>query len=290
MLISKDDKQYFSINNCVETQTNSYTLENTIEKLGAGGNAAVYECINSDGEPRAIKFLLNIGDVARKRFSQEIGILLTLDHPHIIKCYDFGEIEGIDIRTKKTYSIPFLVMEKADMNIVDYMRQLNGNIEYDTYALQIRELSDALNYIHKVAVHRDIKPENILVIGTSWLLSDFGLCTTIDEEYKLGITKTRDRIGPKFWLSPEAIDLPYFGNQQIDEASDVFQLCAVFWFIITKRYPLGLIEEDDYSTYDQLICNVLLKALKYNKIKRIPNGATLYKHICQATLHQMEQE
>jgi serine/threonine-protein kinase len=286
MIISKDNRQFIEISGEIRTSYNLYTIDDGAERLGAGGNAAVYECVDRQGNDRAIKFLLNLGEKARKRFAQEVDILLKLNHPHIIKCVDSGEIKGIDTKMKKEFSIPFLVMEKADMNIVVYMQKVESTLGYDVYAPQIRGLADALNHLHKIAVHRDIKPENVLVRGETWLLSDLGLCTAIDEEEQINVTKTQEKIGPKYWLSPEASDRIYFGTQEIDAASDVYQLCAVFWFIITRRYPLGIIEDDDYSSYDGIVCKELLKALKYNRDKRTQNGEALYECLCNATINR----
>jgi serine/threonine-protein kinase len=281
VIISKDDKQFLTIPDKIETSQNVYIIEC---KLGVGGNAAVYECVDRQGNTKAIKFMLNLSEKARRRFSQEIKLLQSLNHPHIIKYFDNGEVSEIN----KGKTIPFLIMEKADTNIVDYMRtlELERHIGYEVYAPQIRGLADALSHLHAVAVHRDIKPENILVRGETWLLSDFGLCTAIDEEERIDVTKSQERIGPKYWLSPEATDKVYFGTKDINEASDVYQLCAVFWFIITKRYPLGIIERNDYALFDYQVCDELIKALKYNRDKRIPNGAALYESICNATINR----
>ena len=284
MTVSKDDKYFITIADSFSTEHNTYTIDNDANRLGVGGHAAVYECFDKQGNAWAIKFMLNPSKKAKKRFLQEIDVLLKLNHPHIILCVDYREINAT---TRSDHiDIPFLVMEKADMNIVDYMRKLNGNVMYDIYAPQIRGLSDALNHLHTIAVHRDIKPENILVRGETWLLSDLGLCTAIEEDERLDMTRTQERVGPKYWLSPEAADRIYFGNQKIDTASDVYQLCAVFWFIITRRYPLGLIETDDYSLFDTQVCQELIKALKYNRGKRTPDGPALYESICNATINR----
>jgi serine/threonine-protein kinase len=285
MIISRDNRQFIEIADEIHTEKNIYSLDNSVECLGVGGNAAVYECVDSQGDVWAIKFLLNLSEKAKKRFTQEVDVLLRLNHPHIIKCVDHGEVNGI-VRKSNSNTIPFLIMEKADMSIVDFMKKLDGDVGYDIYAPQIRGLADALNHLHKVAIHRDIKPENILVRGETWLLSDLGLCTAVDEEERLDVTKTQERIGPKYWLSPEASDRVYFGTQEIDSSSDVYQLCAVFWFIITKRYPLGIIEADDCALFDELVCQELMKALKYNKGKRTPNGEALYRCICDATINR----
>lgn len=283
--ISRDDRNYIDIAASISTGSNRYTLDDSSSRLGVGGNAAVYECIDRQGNIRAVKFLMNISDKARRRFSQEIDVLLKLNHPHIIKYVDHGEIEGKTVgRWREKKILPFLIMEKADMNIVDYMLAAVGDIKYDVYAPQIRGLADALQHLHKEAIHRDIKPENILVRGETWLLSDLGLCTAIEEEEKMDLTRINERIGPKYWLSPEASDKVYFGKEEIDAASDVYQLCAVFWFIITRRYPLGVIEKEDYKFYNCMVCEELLKALKYNKSKRTQNAGELYENVCKVTI------
>ena len=283
MLISRDSSRFIIISDVIRTTQNSYSIE---DKLGVGGNAVVHECTDRYGNARAIKFLLNSSLKAHKRFMQEIELLKKLDHPHIIKYYDCGNVEGTDDKKRENITIPFLVMEKANMNIVDYMRTLNSNVEYEIYAPQIRGLADALSHLHTIAVHRDIKPENILVRDETWLLSDFGLCTAVDEEVRLDVTRTQERIGPKYWLSPEATDRVYFGKRDINEASDVYQLCAVFWFIITRRYPLGVIEISDFDAFDYYVCAELIKAMKYNIDKRIPNGLALYNSIFNVTINR----
>ena len=284
MTIYKNEHQHYDIPDSFNTGINKYTVDNS-ESLGVGGNAAVYECTDRQGNIRAVKFLLNLSQKSRDRFDQEVKLLQRLDHPHITHCFDCGEVIGVHTKTHDKHRIPFLIMERADMNIVGLMKMTEG-INYDVYAPQIRGLADALNHLHMVAIHRDIKPENILVRGETWMLSDFGLCTAISEDERLDITRTQERIGPKYWLSPEAANRTYFGVQEIDTASDVYQLCAVFWFIITRRYPLGIIENDDYSEFDSLVCRELLNSLKYNKNRRAQDGKALYDSICKATINR----
>jgi serine/threonine-protein kinase len=282
MIITKDNRNYFDIGDLLYTSHNTYAIDGA-EKLGVGGNAVVYECTDRQGNTCAVKLLLNFGERARKRFKQEIDIMIKLDHPHIIKYIDNGEVSAKD--KNKSITIPFLIIEKADMNIVDYMRK-NGGVSYDVYAPQIRGLADALSHLHLFAVHRDIKPENILIRGETWLLSDFGLCTAVESDERIDITKSQEKIGPKYWLSPEATDKIYFGENDIDETSDVFQLCAVFWFVITRRYPLVLIDEDDYDGFDKNVCQEIIGSLKYNKAKRATSAKILYDHICAATINK----
>lgn len=291
MFITKDSYKnpkynaYYEIDKKTTTELSTYYFN---DRIGIGGNAAVYECVDNQGNVYAVKFLLNLGEKAKKRFEQEMRILCQLNHPHIIKYIDSGSIAGEEVgkgKAKSKVNIPFLIMEMADGNIVDYMRQ-NEAIGYKVYAPQMRGLADALNHLHEHAIHRDIKPENILVRGETWLLSDFGLCTAVDDSERIAVTRQDERIGPKYWLSPEATNKIYFGDTEIDASSDVYQLCSVFWFIITRYYPLGIIDEDDYALFDQEICKQLLLSLKYSKSKRPQSGMELYDNIRKATLER----
>lgn len=287
IFITKDKPQskyskFYKVDEDISTKIETYRIG---ENIGVGGNATVHECTDRKGNVWAVKFLLNLSDKSRVRFKQEADVLQKMNHQHIIKCVDIGHTDAIDAKDEKLISIPYIILEKADMNIVDYMRRTDV-VGYDVYAPQIRGLADALSHLHQYAVHRDIKPENVLVRGETWLLSDFGLCTAVDNEERIDITKPQDRIGPKYWLSPEAIDKVYFGQNEIDKTSDIYQLCAVFWFIITRRYPLGMIEEEDYCDYDMAICREILGSLKYHKNKRPQTARILYENICNVTINK----
>jgi serine/threonine-protein kinase len=173
-------------------------------------------------------------------------------------------------------------MEKADQNLLDYMKS-RSKIGYEVYAPQFRGLSEALAELHKYAIHRDIKPENILIQGETWLIGDLGLCSYLSEEEHLDLTSDNEKIGPKFWLSPEAINRVYFGVEEICPCSDVYQLCAVFWFVITYRHPQGIITESDSQDVDPNICRILVKSLSYDINMRPQNGRELFELMSGAT-------
>ena len=146
-----------------------YTIQDTVisksgksyeilEKIGGGGNGAVYGCIDTAGDEFAIKFLLKNSDKITKRFFQEIELLKRVNNEYIIQYFDEGEVEGVG--KKASQIIPFVVMEKADCNLIQYINQ--GNFQtYEMVAGQFRGLCSALAELHKYAIHRDIKPENI---------------------------------------------------------------------------------------------------------------------------------
>jgi len=275
--LGKDWNTFYIDNDIYAASGKSYEIS---ERIDRGGNAAVHECINNEGDVFAVKFQLSNGDRNIERFEQEIKALKEINHPQIIRYIDHGTVNLLN-RKGEERSIMFLIMEKADSNLIAYMTN-HEKIGYEIYAPQFRGLAEALKVLHQHAIHRDIKPENILVKGETWLLSDFGLCSYLDESEHQDITCVNEKVGPKFWLSPEAIDQRYFGEQEISTFSDVYQLCAVFWFVLTRHHPTGLLtlEQDEL---DPEIIGVISRSLMNDCHCRPQNGKELYDLMCKVT-------
>lgn len=255
------------------------------ERIGAGGNGAVYQGITQSGEPVAIKFLLRFDEKSKQRFSQEIKLMKKLHHPYIVEYIDDGEVELFKNKKREVNEKAlFVIMELADTNLMDYLKQNKNVIRYDTYAPQFQGLSEALKNIHQFAIHRDIKPENILIKGGRWMLSDFGLCEFLNPEEHRDITGQKEKIGPIFWMSPEAVNHYYFEEDEIGTYSDVYQLGMIFAFILTRKYPGGHHEVGDLINVPPQIENVIIKAISNNYSFRQKNGGELFDEIQNATI------
>ena len=254
------------------------------DRIGGGGNGAVYECIDINGNILAVKFLLHFSDKIKKRFLQEVTVLKAVNHPHIIKYYDDGKVIAYD-KKRNPHELYFVIMEKADCNLVEYLRK-EISVEYDVYSGQFRGLCEALAELHKYAIHRDIKPENILVKGEKWVLSDFGLCQAVLPENRIDVTEENEKVGPAFWMSPEAITKYYLGTSEINASSDVFQLCMVFIFVLTREFPGGIIQEADIENTTQPIKELLLSAVSHKSTNRPNDGAVLLQLYNNATYYQ----
>jgi serine/threonine protein kinase len=170
----------------------------------------------------------------------------------------------------RTTPLPFIVMELAERNLSQLMVERKTAFPYEDYAAQFRGLSGALAALHEKAIHRDIKPENILISGDRWLLSDYGLCTAVDPELP-DLTGNEEKVGPKFWLSPEAQNKMLKCQDEITRASDVFQLASVFWYAATGRHPLGVVTEHDW-TGPQKLFGVLHASLMHDITRRPQTG------------------
>ena len=159
------------------------------------------------------------------------------------------------------------------------MRDEQGPMSYEQYAGQFRGLAGALASLHgnAEAVHRDIKPENILVLGERWLLSDYGLCTLVNPEEE-DLTPEGGNVGPKFWLSPEAHNRRLGRGDEICAASDVFQLAAIFWYVVTGRHPCGIVTQEDWTGPDKLF-HCLHRSLYHDLSKRPQNGGEFFTEL-----------
>ena len=259
---------FFRLKSEIRTEEGDpYEIEDWI---GRGGNATVFSGRQRNtGEECAIKFLMNTGWRNTKRFLREVKLLKAMHGDHLTRYHGTGRVTVRHNKASRDKQLPFVAMELADGNLQDVMRE-EGALSYERYAGQFRGLAGALASLHERAVHRDIKPENILVAGERWLLSDYGLCTFVNPGEE-DLTPEGQNVGPKFWLSPEAHNRRLGCNDEIDEASDVFQMAAIFWYVVTGRQPVGIVTEDDW-TGPQKLFHLLHRSLYHDFAKRPQNG------------------
>jgi serine/threonine protein kinase len=226
--------------------------------INAGGNAVVHECFDRlSGDAYAIKFQVELRDNRPQRFDQEVELLRSFEDPHIIGYVSDGVVTGIRQRspprhghagqphsTARKEQIPFVILQRASKSLSELVRE-RAKVSPAEYLGQFIGLTKALVKINERALHRDIKPENILVMGNTWMISDFGLCDVLNAEADL--SGAEEKIGPIFWMSPEALNKRLGCGDEICQASDVFQLASVFWYAACGRYPSGIVEQEDWG-------------------------------------------
>jgi len=256
------------------------------DRVDCGGNAVVHRCAETiTGEEFAIKFQLSLAPKRMQRFFREIDLLRQIQHEQLIKYIDHGEIAGRIASRRagalgRDTKLAFLVMPLADSNLTQLLRKENRPL-YEDYIGQFKGLARALSVLHQKAVHRDIKPENILVKGETWMLSDFGLCKFHDCEEE--ITRGDEQLGPRYWMSPEAVNRAIGNADEVSKRSDVFQLCSIFWFIVTGRHPSGCVCREDWGGPENIF-NLLFDALSHDEKRRPSDGGRLAELLDAATL------
>lgn len=257
------------------------------EEIGSGGNGVVYRCYDvANGEAFAAKILNTTKQNRMRRFDQEIAVLQMLDHQHVIRCFGSGRMVAEFVGTRGTYrkEIPFCILELADCNLIKHLELNEWRIPYEQYIAQFRGLASALADLHRHAIHRDIKPENILVVGEKWTLADLGLCAP-NEAMLPAITYHDEPIGPKFFMSPEAVNRVVCKRGEIVAASDIFQIASVFWTVINRSHPTGIVTRGDWHGPEGLF-ELLASCLAHDASARPANGG-IFRDRLETAVDQM---
>src|SRR5437763_6880147 len=153
-----------------------------MKPLGKGGYAEVYLAENIHlGTQVAIKVLRArvLQDYEQEQLRTEASVMMSLDHPHIVRVIDFG----IDMsRRGPDVSTPYLVMEYAPLGTLRHLYPRGTAMPLQKVVSYIKQVGDALQYAHDhvpVVVHHDVKPENMLARRPDDVaLSDFGIAVT----------------------------------------------------------------------------------------------------------------
>lgn len=200
-----------------------------IEKIGRGAMAEVYKAYHPTLDRYvAIKilhsFLSEKTDILN-RFQREAKHIASLSHPNIVQVYDFDTF-GI---------LYYMVMEYVDgLTLKSLLKdnQTEGKLlPFKESARIVTEVGKALAYAHnRGVVHRDVKPANIMVDSKNRVvLTDFGLAKIVSGPQ---FTTTGALVGTPAYMSPEQ-----GVGQQGDHRSDIYSLGAVFYQLVTGRFP-----------------------------------------------------
>ena len=266
-------REYFRVSDQVELgPARAYEIG---ERIAAGGNGVVHRCVDSQGYECAIKFQLDQRSDRVSRFDREIRLLADIQHDHLMTYVGHGDMAAVRIKRSgrrpeyRDTRLHYVIMSLAQSNLSELI-QAKSSLPA-VYYPQFRGLARALGLLHGRAIHRDIKPENILVIGDRWVLSDFGLCDIVGSSGEPALTPDWQIVGPRFWMSPEANNRSIGGTDRINPASDVFQLASVFWYVVNRTHPTGVITRDDWTGPESLF-EPIYKGLHYNTAVRPRDG------------------
>ncbi|PYP43596.1 MAG: hypothetical protein DMD42_09635, partial [Gemmatimonadetes bacterium] len=185
---------------------------------GIGGMGAVFRARHRTlGHIVAVKVLppdVAASAMRHERFRREATLGASLDHPNIVRVYDFETREGIS----------FLIMTFVRGDTFEERLRGTARVPTDQILRMVREIADALGYAHRRGiVHRDVKPSNILLDEDSGraLLADFGIAR-VEGAGESSLTQPGAAIGTPGYMAPEQA-----ASGRVDGRADLHSLAAV---------------------------------------------------------------
>ena len=163
------------------------------------------------------------------RFHLEARAIAALDHPHIVRAYDFNK--DVSQSGKETH---YLVMEYVEGQDLRRMVEEQGPLDYRKAADFIRQAAEGLAHAHAAGfVHRDIKPANLLVDPNGVLkILDLGLALEGQEAWDTS-ERQQSAVGTADYVAPEQV----MDSRNVDGRADIYSLGYTFYFLLTGRRP-----------------------------------------------------
>lgn len=154
-----------------------------------------------------------------KRLKSEIRASYAVNHPNVIRCFEY--VSQVDLAG--------FTMEYASRGSLRKLMQ-NGKVhDLNTIASVLSSACEGLSAIHSAGIiHRDLKPENILFNTSGTLkIADFSVAISTDKQQEEG-----SPVGTVDYMSPE-----YLSNGKIDLRSDLYAIGAILYQILTGDIP-----------------------------------------------------
>ena len=199
-----------------------------LERVGEGGTAEVYRAQHPEHGVCALKVLrqgLRSDPTAVKRFLREAGYGARVQHPGVVRTYDYGDAEGLH----------YLALEWADgKSLAEYVHR-TGPLAPALVADLVGQLAGALGAAHQAGIiHRDLKPENIVYDPTAQRvkLLDFGIARDADLPAEERLTRTGFFVGTLKYVAPEALS-----GELVDGRADIYSLATITYWLLTGRHP-----------------------------------------------------
>lgn len=183
-----------------------------VGRIGEGGMGSVFLAYQEPLQREvALKTIsgMDLTPEVRARFEREARAVAALDHPNIVRLYDYG-IGHLE------FDIPYMALEyirggRTLSRALDDARDGSGAVPRDLLLGLFTQILNALASAHGIGiVHRDMKPDNIMVTDASGhphlvKILDFGLAKVVGEASPLErrLSLTGQAMGTPYYMAPE---------------------------------------------------------------------------------------
>ncbi|KAM9800355.1 serine/threonine-protein kinase WNK2 isoform 1-T1 [Syngnathus typhle] len=210
----------------VSTSPGGRFLKFDIE-LGRGSFKTVYKGLDTDTWVEVAWCELQerkLSKVERQRFKEEAEMLKALQHPNIVRFYDFWESP---LKGKKCIVLVTELMTSGTLKT--YLKRFKV-MKPKVLRSWCRQILKGLHFLHTRTppiIHRDLKCDNIFITGPtgSVKIGDLGLATLKRASFAKSV------IGTPEFMAPEMYEEHY------DEAVDVYAFGMCMLEMATSEYP-----------------------------------------------------
>jgi serine/threonine-protein kinase len=196
--------------------------------VGEGGTATVYRAEHPERGVAAVKILrsrLAQDPVAIKRFLREAEYGARLNHPSIVRTYDYGQADGLH----------YLALEWADGEPLAEFVGRSGHLAPALVAKIVEQIGAALTAAHRAGIiHRDLKPANIMYDPSHQTakLLDFGIARDAELNPEERLTRAGFFVGTLQYVAPETLS-----GELVKEQADVYSLATITYHLLTGCLP-----------------------------------------------------
>jgi serine/threonine protein kinase len=157
-----------------------------------------------------------LSEMIRTRLRAEAQLLAQINHPNIVRVWDFDD----------EHEFPYVVLELIDGPSLAELIQQCGRITPERALSITAQVAEALQAAWNLGVvHRDVKPGNILITRDGKAkLADLGLARSQEDG--------NSTAGTIAYMPPEQAN-----SGEIDLRSDIYALGATLFHAITGRLP-----------------------------------------------------
>ncbi len=170
------------------------------------------------------------------RFRREMDLCQRVRHPHIMRTYTTGVIEGVY----------FIAMEYIRGQTLTRVIHQEGHLSVERTARLFVEVADALAHAHaKGLIHRDLKPSNIMITPKVHAkLLDLGMALAYQEDQNADQAIVGGRgyvLGTMDYIAPEQV----VDSTRIDGRADLYAMGCSMYHALTGQppFPEGTAQE-----------------------------------------------
>lgn len=257
-----------------------------VKCLGTGSMGMVYACRHRDLKDHIVAMKVLFSEMARDevaaaRFRNEIVASYGVNHPNVVRAYEYFRDGDL---------IAFTMEFVGGGDLADKI----GSPERVAISKSIRyliQMCSGLQAIHNAGIiHRDLKPENVLLTeGDDVKITDFGIARTGTGPK---LTEYGGVVGTIDYVSPE-----YLEKGQVDSLSDIYSMGVLAYELITGESPfkgqsvietmtMRLRSDPDSPTSRRLDCpeslsKIILKALSREPSTRYQSAMEMLRDLVE---------